>query len=59
MSTGKEQVRELAHSLPDDATWELVQYEIYVRARIAEGEKAAAEGRTLSHEEVVLRIATR
>ena len=59
MSTVKEQVRELAQTLPDDATWEQVQYEIYVRAKIAEGEKAIAEGRTVPHEEVVKRFATR
>lgn len=59
MNTVKEQVRELAHALPDDVTWEQVQYEVYLRARIAEGEQAASEGRTVSHEEVVQRFATR
>lgn len=59
MSTVKEQVQELLHALPDDATWEQVQYEIYVRAKIAEGRKAVDEGRTVPHEEVVKRFATR
>ena len=32
-------------------------YELYVRQQIAEGEKAVAEGRVVSHEEVKKRFA--
>ena len=32
-------------------------YELYVRQQIAEGEKAVAEGRIVSHEEVKKRFA--
>ena len=49
----KQQVRQLAEQLPEDVTWEQVQYEIYVRRQIQEGEQAIDDGRTLSHEEVV------
>ena len=56
MSSVKEQVRELADTLPDDVTWEQVRYEVLVRAQIEEGERAIAEGRTVSHEDVKLRF---
>jgi predicted transcriptional regulator len=52
MSTIKQQVQKLADTLPEDATWEQVRYEVYVREEIEEGEKAIAEGSTLSHQEV-------
>jgi len=52
MSTVKEQVHQIAERLPDDATWEQVRYEVHVREKIEEGEKAVAEGRTLPHDEV-------
>ena len=52
MSTVKEQVRQLADSLSDDATWQQVKYELYVREKIAKGDAAIAEGRTHTHEEV-------
>ena len=34
MANVKEEVRRMIESLPDDATWEDVQYFIYVRERI-------------------------
>ena len=58
MSTVKQQVQKLADTLPEDATWEQVRYELHVRQQIEEGERAIAEGRTLSHEEVKKRFRT-
>lgn len=48
----KEELRKIAERLPPDATWDLVMYEIYVRQKIEEGERAIAEGRSISHEDV-------
>ena len=56
MSTVKEEVRELAERLPEEATWDDVMYELYVRQKIAAGIKAADEGRVVSHEEVKRRF---
>jgi predicted transcriptional regulator len=39
--------------LPDDCSLEDVQYELYVRQKVAEGEKAADEGKLVPHEEVM------
>ena len=56
MSTVKEKVRQLAEELPEDVTWERVRYEVYVRAQIEAGERAIAEGLTVSHDEVKKRF---
>jgi predicted transcriptional regulator len=56
MSTVKDEVRRLAEQLPDSATWDEVMYELYVRQKIADGELAIAQGRTLPHEEVKKRF---
>jgi predicted transcriptional regulator len=59
MKTVKEEIRTLIDNLPDDATWDQVMYEVYVRQKIADGEKAIAEGRVVPHEEVKKRFSSR
>jgi hypothetical protein len=56
MTTVKEQVQQIAESLPEDATWEQVMYEVYVREKIERGEQAIAERRTVTHVEVKRRF---
>ena len=43
-------------TLPDDVTWEDVQYSIYVRERIDRGRREAAEGKIASEEEIEQRM---
>ena len=57
MISVKEQIQKLAETLPENATWDQAMYELYVRQQIAEGERAVAEGRVVSHEEVKKRFA--
>ena len=45
-ATVKEEARRLVERLPDDATWEDLQYEIYVRQAIQTGLKDSHEGQT-------------
>ena len=52
MSTAKEEVRKLLDNLPDEATFEDIQYHIYVRQKIERGLKDIREGRVLDQEEV-------
>ena len=52
MSTAKEEVRKMLDRLPDDASFEDIQYHIYVREKIERGLKDVEEGRVLSQEEV-------
>jgi predicted transcriptional regulator len=56
MKSAKEEARDVIARLPDGATWEDLMYELYVRQKIAEGVKAADEGRVVSHEEVKRRF---
>lgn len=56
MKTAKDDVRELLEQLPDDASYEEIQYHLYVRHKVQKGRKAAEEGRTISHEEAVRRM---
>ena len=53
MASAKDLVLGILQSLPDDCSLEDVQYELYVRQKIAEGEKAADEGKLVPHEEVM------
>ena len=55
-TTVKDEVRKLAEHLPDDATWEDVQYEIYLRQSIEVGLKDADEGRTVASDEARKRL---
>ena len=56
MNSVKEQIQKLAETLPEDATWDQAMYELYVRQQIAEGERALAQGRVVSHEQVKKRF---
>ena len=52
MSVVREEAKKILDTLPDEASWDDVMYEMYVRKKIDEGIKAADEGRVVSHEEV-------
>ena len=57
MGTPKEEVRKLLEKLPDESSYEDIQYHIYVREKIERGLKDVQEGRVLSHHEVERRAA--
>ena len=54
--TLREEAARLLDRLPDNATWDDLMYEIYVRRKIDEGLQAADEGRVIPHEEVKKRF---
>jgi len=56
MRTAKEEVRRMLEQIPDDATFEDIQYHIYVREKIERGLKDIQEGHLLSQEEVEQRM---
>ena len=56
MQTAKEAARYLIDRLPDQATWEDIMYELYVKQKIEAGLKAVEEGRTIPHEEMKRRL---
>jgi predicted transcriptional regulator len=49
--TIKEEARRLIEQLPEDATWEDLQYQIYFRQAVEAGLKDSREGRTVPLEE--------
>ena len=59
MQTTKEAARQAIDRLPDQATWEDVMYELYVKQKIEAGLRAAEEGRTIAHEEMKRRISAK
>jgi predicted transcriptional regulator len=57
MSTAKKEVSKLLKQLPDEASYEEIQYHIYVRQKIEKGLKDVEEGRVLTQAEVEQRMA--
>jgi len=57
MGKPKEEVRQLLDTLPEDASYEDIQYHIYVRQAIQRGIEAADRGELVEQEEVERRMA--
>lgn len=57
MGTAKEEVRRILDRLPDDSSFEDIQYHINVRAKIERGLRDIEENRVISQEEVERRMA--
>ena len=53
MASAKQFVLDVLKALPDDCSVEDVQYELYVRQKVAHGEQAADAGEIVPHEDVV------
>jgi hypothetical protein len=58
MIPAKEEVRRLLECLPDNASFEDIQYHIYVRQKIERGLEDIEAGRTISEEECEARMST-
>ncbi|MFQ5964436.1 MAG: hypothetical protein ACE5KZ_09145 [Candidatus Scalinduaceae bacterium] len=56
MVTAKENIRKMLDQIPDNASYEDIQYHIYVQEKIRLGLKDIEEGRVLDHEEVERRM---
>ncbi len=56
MSTPKDEARKLLDQLPEDSSFEDIQYHIYVREKIERGLKDVKEGRVVTVEEVERRM---
>ncbi len=53
----KEEVRRLLEALPDGASYEDIQYHIYIQQKIDRGLEASERGDFISDEEIEQRIA--
>jgi predicted transcriptional regulator len=56
MPTAKEEVRDLLENLPDEATFDDIEYQIYVLHEIREGIAEADRGELIDHEQVKARM---
>ncbi len=56
MQSAKDAARQVINHLPDQATWDDIMYELYVKQKIEAGIKAADEGRSVSHQEAKERL---
>ena len=56
MATPKQAAKELIEHLPDQASWDDIMYELYVKQKIEAGLKSVAEGRTVAHEDIKRRL---
>jgi predicted transcriptional regulator len=52
MSQVKDEVRKLLDEIPEEATWDDIMYEFYVRKKVELGLADLDAGRMVSHEEV-------
>jgi len=56
MSPEKEDARKLLDNLPENATWDDIMYQFYVKKKLADALKSAAEEPTVSHDSVKQRF---
>ncbi len=56
VGSAKEEVRRILELVPDDASFEDIQYHIYVRDKIERGMDDVKNGKLLSQEEVERRM---
>jgi predicted transcriptional regulator len=56
MSALKDAAHKVIENLPENATWEDLEYHLYVRRKVERGLKDVAEGKVISHEEVRRRL---
>ena len=56
MSTAKEEVRKILEQIPDDSSFEDIQYYIYVREKIERGLGDIEKGRIIDQEEIERRM---
>ena len=56
MTIAKDEVRKMLDRIPDDSSYEDIQYHIYVRKKVEKGLQDIKDGRVLSQEEVKKRM---
>jgi predicted transcriptional regulator len=56
MGSAKEEVRRILEHIPDSASFEDIQYHIFVREQIGRGLEDVEQGRVISQEEVERRM---
>lgn len=52
MPSAKEAARKIIDHLPEQATWDDIMYELYVKQKMEEGLADIEAGRTVPHDEI-------
>ena len=52
MPSAKDAARQIIDHLPEQATWDDIMYELYVKSKIEDGLADIEAGRTVPHEQV-------
>ena len=56
MPTAKQAAKQIIDQVSDQASWDDIMYEFYVKQKIEKGLKAVEDGRPVSHEEAKRRL---
>lgn len=56
LSFAKDDARKIIENLPEQATWDDIMYQFYVKKKVTNSLEAAEEGRTMTHEDVKKRV---
>ena len=56
MQTVKETAKQVIDRLPDQASWEDILYELYVKQKVETGLATMTEGKIITHEEAKQRL---
>ena len=59
MKTPKEHVRDMLDNIPDDATYDEIQYRLHLCDKIQNALDADSEGKTLTHTEMKQQMSLR
>jgi predicted transcriptional regulator len=56
MPSAKDAARQIIDHLPEQATWDDIMYELYVKQKIEEGLADIEAGNTIPHEQVMAEL---
>lgn len=56
MQSAKQAAKQVIDHLPDQASWDDIMYELYVKQKIEKGLDAADQGNAVSHEDAKQRM---
>jgi len=56
MQTAKQAAKQIIEQVSDQASWDDIMYELYVKEKVEKGLDAIEEGRTVSHEDAKKRL---
>jgi len=56
MQSAKQSAKQLIEQVSDQASWDDIMYEFYIKQKLEKGLQAVVEGRTVSQEEAKMRL---